>query len=290
MINVKKLDWNEKLIHSYWDGISRTAMDRASFGNAAGPELIKICRRYIPKNATILDFGSGSGDFLKILIKEGFNCSSYDISQERSALLEQSLINKVNYLGPISDDDTKSFDVVFCNEVIEHIPETKLDSFTDKLAKLVAPNGILILTTPNNENLDDSLCLCANCMQTFHRWQHLNTFTIQQISERFENRSFKTEDYFLTDFSSNAQALTAWRELQKYNTKVIESDNNCSNGCWIELLKKQIQLFRSSIRCRINIAKKAWELILKPEEIKPNPRELYGSGSALIYIGRKISS
>jgi 2-polyprenyl-3-methyl-5-hydroxy-6-metoxy-1,4-benzoquinol methylase len=290
MIDVKKLDWNENLIKSYWDGISKTAMDRVSFGKAAGPELIKICRKYIPENATILDFGSGSGDFLNILIKESFNCSSYDISQERSELLKQSLINKVNYLGAISDDDNKSFDVVFCNEVIEHIPETKLDSFTDKLVTLVAPNGLLILTTPNNENLDDSLCLCANCMHTFHRWQHLNTFTIEQISEKFENRGFKTEDYFLTDFSSNAQALTAWRELKKCNTKVIESDNNCSNSRWIGLLKNKIQLLRSSIRCRINIAKKAWELILKPEEIMPNPRELYGSGSALIYIGRKISS
>jgi 2-polyprenyl-3-methyl-5-hydroxy-6-metoxy-1,4-benzoquinol methylase len=288
--NVKSLEWTEDLIHAFWDGVSGTAMDGLSFGFSAGPQLVEICRKYIPDNASILDYGSGKGDFLKVLIEEGFRCSSFDVSRERSSLLERLLTNQPNYLGSISGDDEKTFDVVFCNEVLEHIPQDQVDLFTDGLVSRVALNGFLIVTTPNNENLDDSACLCPRCMHTFHRWQHVNSFTIERICDQFEKKNFETVDYFCTDFSSSARALSAWRMLEKSYEKTSSLGNHFLIRLAPQrLIAKLLHLYSEAER-RINLAKKAWELIIEPEKIKPKPRELYGSGCSLIYIGRRIAS
>jgi 2-polyprenyl-3-methyl-5-hydroxy-6-metoxy-1,4-benzoquinol methylase len=290
MSNIREFEWNENLIRSFWNEISGTAMDSVSFGKAAGPKLIEICRRYIPENSCILDYGSGSGDFLEILLKEGFVCSSFDISQERNHRLEKLSINYANYLGPIIDFETKKFDVVFCNEVIEHIIPQKLPYFLAKITSLVNPNGILIITTPNNENLDDSMCLCANCIQTFHRWQHMNSFTIEKIKDKLMKYGFMTIDYFLTDFSTNAEALTAWRELTNIKNANINLDNNKYKSGMLEILGKNLKRIILSLNIRIRIARKAWEIVLNPESIKPKPGEVFGNGSALIYVGKRVLS
>jgi len=44
------------------------------------------------------------------------------------------------------------FDIVFCNHVIEHVPDEDLDQFMKTLTDLVTPDGLLVIATPNGLN------------------------------------------------------------------------------------------------------------------------------------------
>ena len=51
----------------------------------------------------------------------------------------------------LSRPDFAPFDVVLCSEVIEHVPHPQKPEFVNQLARLLTPDGYLILTTPRGE-------------------------------------------------------------------------------------------------------------------------------------------
>ena len=51
----------------------------------------------------------------------------------------------------LSRPDFAPFDVVLCSEVIEHVPHPQKPEFVNQLARLLTPDGYLILTTPRGD-------------------------------------------------------------------------------------------------------------------------------------------
>ncbi len=51
----------------------------------------------------------------------------------------------------LSRPDFAPYDVVLCSEVIEHVPYGRKDAFVAELARLLKPDGYVILTTPRGE-------------------------------------------------------------------------------------------------------------------------------------------
>ena len=51
--------------------------------------------------------------------------------------------------------DFTPFDVVLCSEVIEHVPHPQKPGFVNQLARLLTPDGYLILTTPRGDVWDE---------------------------------------------------------------------------------------------------------------------------------------
>lgn len=88
------------------------------------------------KFESILDAGCGSGDVVNYMNNKGFYCVGVDISLQGAKqkfpelvtkeIIQQSELSKL----PFPD---KSFDVVFCSEVLEHIPA---DEISDTIAEL----------------------------------------------------------------------------------------------------------------------------------------------------------
>ena len=62
-------------------------------------------------------------------------------------------------------------------EVIEHILDEQLEATLERIADLTRPGGILVVTTPNNENLELGMAYCPVSNILFHRWQHVRSFT-----------------------------------------------------------------------------------------------------------------
>ena len=70
-----------------------------------------------------------------------------------------------------------------------------------EIARVVKSNGIVIITTPNNENLALNENFCPECGCTFHKWQHVNSFTAKKMEYLMQDYGFKLEASIATHFA-----------------------------------------------------------------------------------------
>jgi SAM-dependent methyltransferase len=76
------------------------------------------------------------------------------------------------------------FDIVCCLETIEHLLAEHLNLILAELRRVVRPGGVVLLTTPNAENLREQTVFCPNCCSEFHRWQHVRRWTPATLQQR----------------------------------------------------------------------------------------------------------
>jgi len=100
------------------------------------------------KNKKVLDLGAGYGALSFILKKQFKNITAADLHPENFKLKEIKCVKTdINKKFPFKND---SFDVVCCAEVVEHIKTPW--QLIDECFRILKKDGILILSTPNNEN------------------------------------------------------------------------------------------------------------------------------------------
>lgn len=85
-------------------------------------------------------------------------------------------------------------------EVVEHLDESKLADFLHVLRGMLDPNGIVEITTSNNETLAASEVYCPCCDHVFHRWQHLHSFTSKSLGQLVEEYSLDVIQTYTTNF------------------------------------------------------------------------------------------
>jgi 2-polyprenyl-3-methyl-5-hydroxy-6-metoxy-1,4-benzoquinol methylase len=105
-----------------------------------------LLRRYSLKGKRVLDFGCMDGVFTLMLQRLGAEAVGFDISAEAVAQAEKFRGPRPHPTFTTVRPGPGQFDLVFCNEVLEHIPDDS--AFVGELVKLVAPGGMLIGTTP----------------------------------------------------------------------------------------------------------------------------------------------
>lgn len=109
---------------------------------------LEILSTYAPHVKTILDFGCGNGNFVKLLRSKGYKAYGYDKSQYIVSHLNESGVP--TYLRE-HDIPDRYFDVITCFDVIEHT--TAPQKILKVLAKKIKKRGILIITTPNAQSI-----------------------------------------------------------------------------------------------------------------------------------------
>lgn len=113
----------------------------------------------LPNQCKILDAGCGSQRYRKYC--DHLNYKSQDFGQYRtdskqvisnqgSNCLNEYQYGQIDFIGNIwkIDAANQSFDVILCTEVFEHIPYP--NETVKEFARLLSPNGKLILTAPSN--------------------------------------------------------------------------------------------------------------------------------------------
>ena len=102
-----------------------------------------------------LDLGCGRGEWLEILTEAQINAHGVELDEgmlEICLALGLSSTNQdiFEYLKNTSD---KSYLVVSAFHVVEHIPFEQLQLLISETLRVLQPGGLLILETPNPENL-----------------------------------------------------------------------------------------------------------------------------------------
>lgn len=96
----------------------------------------------------LLDAGCGTGLFSQVASERGARVTSVDVGPGLLAEVAKKC-DSARVVGSVEElpFDAASFEVVICTEVIEHTPQQ--DRAISELARVLEPEGILVLTTPN---------------------------------------------------------------------------------------------------------------------------------------------
>jgi 2-polyprenyl-3-methyl-5-hydroxy-6-metoxy-1,4-benzoquinol methylase len=223
-----RLHWTKQLVQRFWDGVAQTRLIELSFSKLGGPALIAAISHLLPPEGRILDFGAGDGHLVKLMCERGLHVAAYEPSGKRSENLRQMVSTYPNFLGVENENSVQSFDVVIMAEVIEHVLDEDLDQTLSLLRSLTKKDGLLILTTPNNEDLDLSMCYCPLSNSLFHRWQHVRSFTrdsLLNLLGRFNFQEVVThrvdfEDKWFVPYDSFGGATTHVTEVPDYMQKI----------------------------------------------------------------------
>lgn len=147
----------------------------------------------------LLDVGCGIGIFLKFARDDGWDVHGTDFSScARKIAREQFGFQLQRDLSVYPD---QSFDVVRISHVLEHVIDP--NSFLNELRRVLKPNGILLIVTPNREPLSFAV---ANKLRRFLKHDRrltshvrppshvlgLNPKSLNNVASRSGLRSIKT--------------------------------------------------------------------------------------------------
>jgi ubiquinone/menaquinone biosynthesis C-methylase UbiE len=101
----------------------------------------------------VLDAGCGTGYGSLILSQAGASsCVGIDISEDAIARARESHSDETQFeVGDLTDLSlaSKSFDLIACFETIEHVAESDQERVVAELARVLRPDGLLLISSPN---------------------------------------------------------------------------------------------------------------------------------------------
>ena len=138
----------------------------------------------------ILDVGCGRGEWLEVLRDNGFQARGIDTNRVvlqrcKELSLDVEEAEALTYLGSLPDS---SLNAVTAFHFAEHLPLDALVRFLDESGRTLKPGGLLILETPNPENL-----IVGSC-NFYLDPTHKNPLPIPTLKLLVEARGFRCQE------------------------------------------------------------------------------------------------
>jgi SAM-dependent methyltransferase len=152
-------------------------------GDQTASTVVWIVRPYVTGEA--LDIGAGSGALIRALAARGFRARGVDL-YSTSPDIAQGSITALPF-------EEGSFDTVFCCDVIEHLADNQIEQGLKEVARVLRPKGHFIVTTPFDEDLRDNTVTCPECGHAFHRYGHLQSFSLDSLGQRLTRHGLSVQ-------------------------------------------------------------------------------------------------
>ena len=134
----------------------------------------------IPREVrSILDAGCGNG-WLSNRLNGGYEVVALDYLGEPLRYVKVVRLRGDLRGLPFADS---TFDLVLCCEVLEHLEEDMCGQACRELARVAAK--YILVTVPNDEDLDARAWKCPDCGVRFHPFGHLRSFGPAELRDLF---------------------------------------------------------------------------------------------------------
>lgn len=190
-------------------------------------KLIKIN----PDGKTLLDIGSGYGYFLDEATKKGLNVSGIEPSRKLHAISlyrYNEVVVNTNLEHFYKKEENKKYDFITLIHTIEHVTDPK--ETINKAFKLLNPNGILYLETPNldshlfnTEKENYTFLTPPDHIWLFSKYSFLKIFSEIANSDILEINSYSYPEHFMGIIKGKLEIRSTESETnhkyQNYDTK-----------------------------------------------------------------------
>ncbi len=167
----------------------------------------KLIRSLSPKGTKLLDYGSGTGHFLKYMSHRGWEVSGVEPNPKARSMAEQQLKSAISpKLKTVKDE----YDIITAWHVIEHVHD--LTKTIKHLAKRLSKNGYLVIAVPNIMSHDAS-----HYRQNWAAYdvpRHLYHFSQSSFKQLVTSKKLKIKQIFPMKFDAFYVSLLS----EKYTT------------------------------------------------------------------------
>ncbi len=193
--------WDERKIARYWDHLSNVpqALDNC-WSKQVGKALVRYVLRRRPLKGRVLDYGCGPGFLINELLETASEATIYGVehSPVSMELVNRQFAQRERFRGVASAATVPTpfqegyFDTVFFVETIEHVEPAQRLAALRELRRLLKPNGLVVVTTPNEEDIEASKAICPDCGARFHVVQHVSSWSANTLRSTMEEVGFRT--------------------------------------------------------------------------------------------------
>ncbi len=151
-------------------------------------DINETLKRFKMSGRKICDVGCGSGEFLKFMQKQGWDCTGIEPSEEGAFRANDAQIPIYNCpleaFIQIHPTCLHSFDVVSLLHVLEHLPSPKIA--LEQIKRLLKPeSGIVVIGVPNDFNIFQQIAQAKLLKEPW--WvavpDHINYFSIESLQQ-----------------------------------------------------------------------------------------------------------
>lgn len=103
----------------------------------------------------VLDYGGGLGFFANALSQHFTDVALFDLDSHARDFARERFPHRFRVIDQAEQALAEKYDLILLNQVIEHVPDPV--SFLRSFARALEPDGILLVTTPNNDAIDTFL-------------------------------------------------------------------------------------------------------------------------------------
>ncbi len=207
-------------------------------------ELIKSrLRAYLPfvqplveldKGAPTIDLGCGRGEWIELMTEVGFEGSGVDLDVGMLSACRELGLSVVNAdaVAFLATLPSESHAVVSAFHVVEHISFEQLQTVVSEALRVLKPGGLLIMETPNPENIVVSTCnfyldpthqrpippQLLSFLPEYHGFARIKTIRLQESKDLMQSTSLTLHDVLggvSPDYAVIAQKTAAAEVLQK---------------------------------------------------------------------------
>ncbi len=194
---------------------------------------VKLINSFNETDKTILDIGTGTGDFLAACKNSGWEVTGVEPNTDARAVaiskLQSSrykIYKSVDDLKLETDPDSYrdrdpklgTYDIITMWHVLEHVPN--LAEYVSNLKQLLKPNGTLIIAVPNYKSFD--AIYYKEYWAAFDVPRHLWHFSKTAIQKLFQQENMKVVKILPMKFDSYYVSLLS-EKYKTGNTNLLKS-------------------------------------------------------------------